>query len=232
MQVIRFLLFTCLCFSPCVEALAPMTQAYLTERWIYEEMDYKKEQKCAFLQGSLFPSIRYLDPTYPEINEPISLNDIRTSSCPMYAGMLLGHHLESWRFSFAQESGIFTLLNDIPEDYRDIFLQLLEDQVLSEQSDWADARLALETLPLERLQNTGISLESLSQWREELDGYFTMFPSLYLSLLLKEGQGFLHLQPELIISWPERLLALSNDPQVQDYVSALVSAYEEMLLAE
>jgi hypothetical protein len=211
---------------------APIFHVYIAEKWLEVFGECDESEKKAFIIGTLFPDIRYLGVIRREETHEtgIGIDDILKTTDPFQRGMRLHAFVDETRARLLEESGIMSLLHEVPDEHRVTFLKFLEDEVLYSVSDWAHIRDYLGSFNADPEIDYRVSNSSLNKWHGILENYFSQGPRGLLARLSASDQGYLGVPPYLIKKWAELIPALSEEQFVQTYVSDLVSGFVDIFI--
>lgn len=213
-----------------VYSAMPVFHAYIAESWIEKLEKYDEPQKRAFMLGTLFPDIRYLGGISREQTheEGISLQVLLTTRDPFLKGKRLHCFVDETRARIVHESQIFDILKGVPEEHKDTFLKLLEDEVIYSEKSWNKTLEYLEDVE-ERELDFGASIDLVNRWHRVLIMYFSVKPSELLTSLSEKNQGYMHIPPQLVKVWSTLLPTLASDEKVKNYVSLMFQEFTVLL---
>jgi lipopolysaccharide export LptBFGC system permease protein LptF len=211
-----------------VLAAGPITHAYLAEKWIHYRERFDVEESGTFMRGTLFPDIRYLGVI--SRNEThlknVSLKDLVQDKNLFSKGKKLHSFIDEEREKMVVQWNIYEKLKNIPgQKYISTFLKLLEDEILFSKSNWANVKKSLKIVDNHE-KSSKISIENLVKWHQLLGKSFSVSPSKNLELLSKRDKYLFNIPPKVVRRWNKILPKLAKDPEIQDYVSNLITHFD------
>jgi hypothetical protein len=224
-----FALLLIFCTFSSLYSAMPIFHVYIAEKWMEAFEDYDEEEKRAFILGTLFPDIRYLQGVSREETHDcnVTLENLMQTTDPFLKGKKLHSFVDETRSNLLFASGFIDNLN-VPDQHKMTFIKILEDEILCSEKDWNYiSEFLLKTdekeLPIK------IPKEAIRKWHFILSKYFSSKPSVLLSQLSKANQGYLHIPADLVKIWSEILQILSQEEKVKEYVSIILEQFHIIL---
>lgn len=214
--------------SKSVFAAAPVTHAVLAKKWMTIDEHYNDQERASFILGTLFPDIRYLGVI--ERNKTheknVTVDRLKANQNPFIAGMWLHAFVDMEREKYVVKHNIYQKIAHVPgQQYKAMFLKLLEDEILFSKENWQDVRRYLTKLDPEE-QKFEISDKDLDRWHKNQTRAFTFPPSVYLQQLVQANKGMANVPKETIDEWSKLLPKMSEEQEMQDYVNNLVKEFD------
>lgn len=229
-QVLKLILGISLVFAtPFLSAAGPITHALLAEKWIKYREQYTPEQKKSFVLGTLFPDIRYLgvierDKTH---EKNLALADLLAPQTEFTKGKRLHAFVDELREKFIVNQKIYDTIKTVPgQEYKAMFLKLLEDEILFSKQNWAPTLQSLATIDEEE-RKYNISEEHLQKWHRIQAMTFTQKPSEYLADLSAQNKGFGNVPIEITRQWIQILPKLAADAKMKQYVENMLQEFDK-----
>lgn len=208
----------------------PFLHIYLANAWMTACQKYDSQEAQLFILGTLFPDIRYMA-YIPRVTTHIlgiRLDELLFMNDPFLAGMYFHSFVDIFRANFIQKKGISTLLDTIPTQHKEMFLKLVEDDIVYAMDLWDSALDALKYFPQserEQAQLRHISYTTLKQWHDTLYTLFTVRPSVFLAHRTYENKGYFILSPDLIKTWNTFFKRYTKNKTIRSYVYDLLAAF-------
>lgn len=187
---------------------------------------YTQEQKAQFLRGTSFPDSRYSAgiPRTQTHDKDVTLQTVYSTNSPYIAGKKFHSWVDDIREELAEEWKIYdtlAALNSSPYEMRALFLKLIEDAILFNNSSHTplDALALFSTIDPEALQY-GINRTKILEWHAILTAYLSIQPNWLLrldSLLLKKAPA----------TWSSDVPRLAQEKVFIDYVNRLLAEFEK-----
>ena len=209
----------CILTASICNAAAAGTHLYFAQIW----MDaYSSFDRGAFVNGTLFPDIRYLGTiSRKKTHEKgLTAQKIRSTRCPFKAGMRLHSFLDERREYFVKKSGILSQMEKISKKQRVFFLKLLEDEILWSRIDTELARNSLMDLLDQEIDLA--DSQTVQKWHQLLLLYFEQKPTDHFSALIAKGASFVDLDSETMAAWIPLLQEYASHPKYINYVDRLI----------
>lgn len=211
-------------------AAAPVMHAYLAERFFRHFPKYNKEEKHAFMVGTLFPDIRYLGKVMRDEThcEHVSLEEVIAEPSPFMAGLKFHSYVDWVREDFVIENEMYRLLGTLSEDPQEMLylkLKLLEDEIVYPKRNWKEWVEALQEIHPEEL-NWGMELETIRKWHFLLTMCLTHPPSALIFLLTLANVSYLNIPAEQLAGWNEAFSYNLQDENVRDFGCAMLHHFE------
>lgn len=223
---------TIVCFlSGSVNAAGPVTHVYLGQKWLAQfAPHYTPEQKQQFLLGTVFPDIRYLGPVKRQQTHfnGMTLQRVMAAGSPFEQGMYFHSFVDEFRDKYVRKKGIMKKIEYTEESKSDLFLKLVEDQIISSKNDFTDFRNHLVIIPQEE-KNFGIDEKILNEWHIGLALYFSTQPIYLLSQISFFDTSMFHIEPQLIKQLSEALPKYAQNQFFIDHVQNLLTHFENEL---
>lgn len=228
-RITRLLVLCLYIFWGPLSAAAPITHAYLSYRFFDYIPKYTNEQQQAFLNGTLFPDIRYLgDATRSQTHyNAMSFVEVLTESSPFMAGVKFHSYVDIVRENFVRNYGVYHYLSNFPKDHLYTLVKLLEDQILFKKGNWEPVLAVIKEVRPEELL-WGFSKEKVELWHNMLRTVFMNPPANILSLLALSHKGLLDVSPEETAIWNQSFQSLVEDPYIQNYVLQLTQLFDKL----
>lgn len=217
--------------SQTVFAAAPVTHAVLAKKWMALDEHYTNAEKGSFILGTLFPDIRYLgvidrNKTH---EKNVTVERLKANQNPFTTGMWLHAFVDVEREKYVVKHHIYEKIAQVPgQQYKAMFLKLLEDEILFSKEGWQDVRGYLTKLDPEE-QKFEISDKDLERWHQNQNRAFTFPPSAYLQQLVQANKGMANVPKETIEEWSKILPKMAKEKEMQDYVNGLVKEFDVIM---
>lgn len=214
-----------------LSAAAPVMHAYLAERFFSHFPIDNAIDKQAFMQGTLFPDIRYLGKINRQDThfERITLDEVLNEPSSFMAGLKFHSYVDWVREDYVLEKGMYTLLEAMnggePLELLCLKLKLLEDELVYTQCDRSAWIAALQDVHSDEL-NYGMGLSTIRKWHILQTMSFTNQPSTLIFLLNISGRSIFNIPQEYLLEWHKTFRDIAQDKRIQDYVRALLHCFE------
>jgi hypothetical protein len=220
--------FFCLIIFCKAHGSLPLVHVYLSEKWLEENPSFIQEKDHqAFILGSVFPDIRYMGELEDHQThlQGVELVDVCCAGDPFDAGVKFHCYIDDLRFQYIANSTIMEHLSDLPKEHMDLFLKLLEEEIILPKVDRKKISQYFKICYEEECMIA--SEEQVKKWHALLQRYFQFKPSEILRLLSLFKRGILDVSPELVKLWSVALPKLAKDPQVLAYFDDLLKHIQE-----
>lgn len=216
-----FIFFYCCSFK--VFAAGNMTHLYFAERFC-EINEIKEEQALQkFLAGSLFPDIRYISKLPREWTHfsVSGLPDVLQEADPFIAGMKFHAWIDEVREEFVESSGIYNYIDLFTEKRKDLFLKLIEEEILAEFYDGRQWSFCFDTILEEQRQFTA-SDEEILYWHSVVQYSMLCRVSwlLWASSYLKDA--LFGVSNEMLYEWSYLLPKLAKEPKCKRHMRGMM----------
>lgn len=201
----------------------------LGERWLAAfGTHYSEQQRKLFLLGTVFPDIRYLGVIKRGKShfKGVTLKEVYQAPTPFQQGVLFHSFVDEYRNRWIKQK--ISKMDKIPKQGRQIFLKLVEDEILCPQYQWGEFRGFLTTIA-DQEKAYDIDLAALTQWHAILAIYFSTSPSFILSQFGLFKQEFLTIDAATVKEWSLLLIQCAADPFFREYVNHLLQAFDDLL---
>jgi hypothetical protein len=209
----------------------PVTHIYLAERFLQASgFTYDSNQKQALILGTLFPDVRYVDPSVSREStheQGITLQNLRECNDPFSVGKKLHAFVDETRERFAVATGVYDALTDIPQNVKATFLKLIEDQVIYSRINVSEVLIFLGKFD-EGEKTSGIREESLAMWHTFLSMYLNGGPLTTISLLAAFQKGYANISPQTLEMWSVILPNFLQDQKIKDYIEAMIAEFDRI----
>jgi hypothetical protein len=228
MNLTRILTFALCLMCSYANAAAPGTHVYSAQLWMEMHGPLEQKDREAFVAGTLFPDIRYTgtisrDDTH---ESDVTAKKIRNTSNPFTAGKRLHAFVDVKRENFVERKKIYSHLSDIPKKTRVLFLKILEDEILWDQTDCEFSKQAMQEVYPEEIK-AGVEHSVVQEWHQTMINYFNQRPSVFLMNLAAENKGFLKADAKTVEEWSRILPEYAADPFFIDYVESMVKELQK-----
>lgn len=216
------------CFSSSVVAAGPATHVALGQIWLsYFAPQYTPEQKQSFLLGTVFPDIRYLGAIKRKEShfKGVTLKKVMDAKTPFEQGMLFHSFVDEFRDKMIRKLGIEKKIDTIEQRRRDVFLKLVEDQIIHTKYDFSQFRNGVTTIPEEEIK-FGIEEKTLNEWHLGLALYFSAQPVFLLSQFSFFDTSVFNIDPQMVKKLSEELPKYSQNPVFIEHVDSMIAAFE------
>lgn len=208
----------------------PLTHALMAQKFLAIYQPLSHEDGLDFIHGTLFPDIYYLKTTPRERTHyrAVTIDRVLKASSPFHAGVLFHAWVDERRALWLKSSTIQSFLHDLPEESKNFFLKLLEDEILyphvdRDVVDHALERPSNEALPL-------VSQDELDTWHMLMGQYFSFRPYAIVKMVsVMKDVDFFGISHDLLPRWGRSLSHLKSDKKVQQEVEAMLAFLEEGL---
>jgi len=224
----RFLIFFLSLLGCNLFAALPMTHIYIAEKWIEGFTSYNVKEKQAFMLGTLFPDVKILgvQPIKDPYKEPASLEMVYMLTNPFEAGKKLHIFLDRLRDELIDKWNIRTLVGYLPQEHIDMFLGLLEDEILYKDQSANTVRQFLSAIYEDEILS-GVPVEALIRWHRMLIQYLADRPREMLKKVAEAGEGYLDVSDNIVQQWNEALPLLAKNEKIQRYIKDLTREFEK-----
>ncbi len=219
MKKLAFILY--FLFSGFVDGAAPATHVFFAEMWLDANQILDEDSRSEFIVGTLFPDIRYLGTLNRNETHEVGItpNKIRNSDTYFRGGMRLHVFVDVQREKFVKKYKVESKLKKISQKSKVLFLKMVEDEILWNETDWNSILAMLQVTYPEQLQY--VDQDVAVHWHGEMIRYFSQRPSEFLNQLAANHQGFLKADAETIQLWAEIFPLYAQDPYFINYTLAL-----------
>lgn len=220
--------------SASVWGAAPLFHAYVADKWVEILEDYTDKEKQAFIQGTLFPDIRYpakLARTATH-EHGLTLEQIKDTPDPFLKGLRLHTFVDDVREKMLVQPEIIRELEEqIPvEAYH--LLKLIEDEILYSMIPnekplyYAES---LNTIDPGALQFQA-PLETIQQWHEAHAHYFRGSPSSFLLELHRSGRSFFGLSGSELEDFYQAMIESKSQDLMRKHVKCAIDLFEDIFI--
>lgn len=232
MKILKVFLPFLFLFNAYLSAAAPITHAYLTERFFVYFPQYTEEERNAFMLGTLFPDIQYLGEVQrSHTHMETSLDEILNEPSPFMAGVKFHSYVDIVREDFVVHWGAYDQLAALVEPQSTkclcTMLKFIEDEYTFYMADWDPWRDQILNIHPEEY-NWGISPKTIRKWHNILFVTFSHPPSSLLFLVGLTGSGFFGLTSAELAYWGKMLRFTAYDESMRIYVSAMLEHFENL----
>lgn len=234
---VLFFMGLMLCYSGILSAAAPVTHAYLSERFFTYFSDYTEEEKRSFMLGTLFPDIQYLGEVSRHDThwQHMSLEEVLEEPMPFMAGVKFHSYVDCVREEFVIDYQMYDKLAELVEHPQlqtlYLMLKLMEDEIVFEKQSWQEWFDSFQEIHEGEL-GRGISIPTIRKWHNLINVSLSNRPSAIIFLLNVANQGFLNISADEIAYWHKIYRSLVNSEVVQNYVEAMLEHFEEQFRRE
>lgn len=160
------------------------------------------------------------------VHVPYELKDIASKSgifkakTAFEAGVRFHYYLAAHRQEFLNEIEIEHSLQEVPEEGKELFLSIMEEQFFQPFTSAASLWRVLSEVPHNALQ-CGLPKYTLRTWQQLLSQYFSMSPQSILMRLKEYNLGAFSISKETVAVWAILLKEMMEKPEVQFYLNDL-----------
>lgn len=219
-----------LCFNATsVTAAGPATHVALGQLWLaHFAPQYTPEQKQLFLMGTVFPDIRYLGTIKRKEShfKGVTLKRVMDAKTPFEQGMLFHSFVDEYRDKMVRKKGIEKKIDSIEQRRRDLFLKLIEDQIIHTKYDFSQFRNGVAKIPDEEVK-FGIDEKTLNEWHLGLALYFSAQPVFLLAQFSFFDTSVFNIDPQVVKKLSEELPKYSQNSFFIDHVNNMIAAFEK-----
>lgn len=229
-----FLIIVHLNISSQLNAAAPVTHAYLTERFFIHFPHYSEEERRSFMLGTLFPDIQYLGEVQREHTHMagVSLDDVLREPSAFMAGVKYHSYVDWVREEFVLKEHAYENLASLvePQSIKAMctMLKLIEDEhtyYMYTWDGWSDNLLFIDPEEL----NWQINPRTIRKWHNILYVTFSNAPSSLLFLVSLTGTGLFGLTTAELAYWGKMLRPTAHHRLMRNYVYAMLDHFEKRL---
>lgn len=209
-------------------SLPAIVQVKVAEDWFKVNEKYGKKDKQDFILGSLFQDRGLLEkiPTKDVNSTKIDLYHIFTTQDPFEAGGLFACYFKYKRDKVLKKWGVEQLITGIPKEKVYFFLQLLEDEIIYNPLLCGKASSYLSGISEGEILS-GIQVEKLAIWHGVMYKYFSQKPSNFVLSIDKDKRMQFAFSAEQGEFWKAALLIYSNQEKIKEYLSDLLSEFDQ-----
>ncbi len=222
-------LFSILCIVNTCSAACPITHAVLAKKFWEYYPKYNEEEKSAFMVGTLFPDIRYIDACEREFTHfpNVTLDDVLNAPTPFSAGMLFHSYVDLHRENFVVENKLYEYIAHLDSPRPTTLLKVVEDEHYYNSATLQYCRNCLKNNLDEELQQ-GIDKDKVDEWHFVVTNWFSYMPSTILYYLSIRKMSVLDINAEEVGIMYQHHHQLISDPFMQNYTKNLMIYFEEL----
>lgn len=216
-------------FVMTVEAAFPITHVYFARLYLKQFPQYSQEEQKVFYIGTLFPDIRYFgkcdrkDTHY----DSMTLKEVLDEPNPFMAGMKFHSYVDIVRENYAVKEKVYDHFKNDP--HLQTHLKAIEDEILSEQGNYADISYMMGDILPEELNHCATE-EVVRKWHQALAFLFITSPTTAFQMAALSGKGFIELSPEEIQEWSKSLKKDAQDEDMQLWIKKLTAHFNQLFL--
>lgn len=225
------LLFSFLTFS--LFGGGPLTHALMAQKFLKAYPPMSEGDRLDFIHGTLFPDIYYLKSTPRERTHylGVSIDRVLGANSPFLAGVLFHAWVDERRALWLKGGGMERFLHDVPDESKNFFVKLLEDEILYPRVDRKSVQSALQRPVAEALSI--VPQTELDTWHVLMGQYFTFRPYAIVKMVnVMKDVDLFGISHDLLPRWGRLLSALRSEKKVQQEVEAMLAFLEAGLIEE
>ena len=206
----------------------PIGHAFFAHKFMKSVGKYTEKEKEAFIQGTLFPDIRYLAKIPREATHlhHVTLKEVISESDAFKAGFKFHNYLDQERKRYVKKTSIHEKFNDMPSSYRYTFIKLIEDEILFPKIAWKTTQDYLKRTHREQL-TFNIDEGVIKQWHFLLQLYLSTKPSDRLVGLKFFNKGMLNIPSSEIAKWATTLKKTVKEEEMKSFVENMILHFQQ-----
>lgn len=222
-------ILTFLVFAINVVYATPILHTNFAYRFLdHHFLEYTEKEAQEFILGVLYPDVRYLQVIDREVTHEfdVQLADVLAADTPFLAGIKLHCFIDELRDRHIEETGIYERLARFPQENINLFLKLIEDEMLYSDQQSNFAKKCLDEVITEEFLH-GLTLHTMRTWHRVLSQYFSNPPGTILRRLRQFGLGLFGVDSEEIALWSRSLSQIVTTEDFQEYMEGLSLVFNQ-----